>query len=339
MHKKNISVAIALLTIMFLAIACNEKNPNSNKTAEPAPSSVTEDKSNKEVPADDKISLPDEVLQKTNQGEAVKSLQKVLNTIGYSLPVDGKFDTNTTWAITDFQMQQESMPVTGVYNDATNQALKKAVENNTTVKPGLSLAKPDNDDSTVSNPHEILTLVNKEHALPADFVPSNLVVPDVRFPFTQSLPKMQMRQVAANALEEMFNAADNAGLNLFAQSGYRSYDRQDAIFASNVRAYGEEAANNFSARPGESEHQTGLTMDVTSPDVGYKLIIEFGNTDEGQWLQQHAAEYGFIIRYPKGKERITQYQYEPWHLRYVGQEAAQEIMQKEITLEEYLGAK
>lgn len=191
----------------------------------------------------------------------------------------------------------------------------------------------------VDDPTDILVLVNKQHALPDGFEPTDLVFPNVRFPFTEDLPKKQMRKVAATALEEMFEAGDKAGVNLFGQSGYRSYERQVAIFAANVEKNGEEAANNYSARPGESEHQTGLTMDVTSADANYELTTEFGDTEEGQWLEKNAADFGFIIRYPKDKEAITEYQYEPWHIRYVGKDVAKEIMSKKITLEEYLGVK
>ncbi|MBM7599763.1 LAS superfamily LD-carboxypeptidase LdcB [Virgibacillus halotolerans] len=189
------------------------------------------------------------------------------------------------------------------------------------------------------DPNDILVLVNKAHALPDDYEPADLVFPDVRFPFTEDLPKKQMRKEAAKALEKMFAEADSEKLDLFAQSGYRSYERQDAIFAANVEKNGEKAANNYSARPGESEHQTGLVMDVTSPEVNYGLEIEFGDTKEGKWLAKHAADYGFIIRYPEEKEDITEYQYEPWHIRYVGKKAAKEIMSEGITLEEYLGVK
>ncbi len=197
----------------------------------------------------------------------------------------------------------------------------------------------ENGSMITDNPNDILVLVNKEHALPDGYEPSDLVFPDVRFPFTEDLPKKQMRKEAAEAIEAMFADADKEELDLFAQSGYRSYERQDAIFAANVEKNGEKAANNYSARPGESEHQTGLVMDVTSPDVNYGLEIEFGDTKEGKWLAEHAADYGFIIRYPKDKEDITEYQYEPWHIRYVGKKAAKEIMSKGITLEEYLGVK
>src|SRR5699024_10169903 len=122
-----------------------------------------------------------------------------------------------------------------------------------------------------------------------------------------------------------------------ALSGYRSYERQDAIFASNAEKHGEDHANTYSARPGESEHQTGLVMDVTSRAIGFSLEIEFENTAEGQWVQENAHDYGFIIRYPDGKDSITQYQYEPWHLRYVGVSAATAIKNDDTTLEQYLG--
>lgn len=126
------------------------------------------------------------------------------------------------------------------------------------------------------------------------------------------------------------------GIELAAVSGFRSYERQAAIFANAVQRKGEVEANRVSARPGQSEHQTGLAMDVSSASVGYALVEAFGETVEGKWLAQNAPKYGFIIRYPKGKEHITGYRYEPWHLRYVGVEHAMKISQRGLTLEEYL---
>ncbi|HLS09059.1 D-alanyl-D-alanine carboxypeptidase family protein [Lentibacillus sp.] len=336
MFKKSLTAILALFAIIFLITACSQATENGQDTNQ-----VPKDEKNsqeKTEPAASQIQLPQEQLQKNDSENAsVSSLQKALNQIGYDISQNGTYDDMTTWAVTDYQIQQEDLPVTGIYDEKTRDALRQSLNNQETVEAGAGLAKPDNDSNVISNPHEILSLVNKENALPEGFEPLNLVVPDVRFPFEDFLPKKQMRQVAATALEDMFKAADEAGLELYAQSGYRSYDRQDAIFAANVAEHGEEAANNFSARPGESEHQTGLTMDVTSPDVDFRLITAFGETDEGKWLKQHAAEYGFIIRYPEGKENITQYQYEPWHLRYVGEKAATDIMDQKITLEEYLG--
>lgn len=181
-----------------------------------------------------------------------------------------------------------------------------------------------------------LVLVNKTHALPADFVPDDLVVPGVRFSFTEDLPKKKMRREAARALEKLFEQAERDGIELAAVSGFRSYERQAAIFANAVQRKGEVEANRVSARPGQSEHQTGLAMDVSSASVGYALVEAFGETVEGKWLAQNAPKYGFIIRYPKGKEHITGYRYEPWHLRYVGVEHAMKISQRGLTLEEYL---
>src|SRR5699024_9878 len=334
MLKKSLTGALALFATLFLITACNNGTSEDKQSAENAPKDES-DNQKKTEPANRQIQLPQEYLQKNDTSDSVKMLQRAVNQIGYDINPTGTYHDMTTWAVTDYQMQQENLPVTGVYDDVTRDALKKSLKNATSIEPGSGLQKSGNNSDAISNPHEILALVNKDNALPEGFEPINLVVPDVRFPFEDFLPKKQMRQVAATAMEDMFAAADNAGLELYAQSGYRSYDRQDAIFAANVQEHGEKAANNCSARPGESEHQTGLTMDVTSPDIDFKLTVEFGKTDEGQWLKEHAAEYGFIIRYPKGKEDITQYQYEPWHLRYVGEKAATDIMEQGITLEEY----
>lgn len=191
----------------------------------------------------------------------------------------------------------------------------------------------------IKEPNDILVLVNKERALPSDYVPSDLVIPNVNFPFTEDLPKKYMREVAARALEELFQKAKEDNIELFATSGYRSYNTQKSIFEANVRRKGEKEANKTSAYPGQSEHQTGLAMDVTSRSVGFGLEESFGDVKEGIWVRENAHKFGFIVRYPKGKERITGYSYEPWHLRYVGKEVAEAITAAGITLEEYLGFK
>ncbi|GGC73641.1 putative carboxypeptidase YodJ [Thalassobacillus devorans] len=190
---------------------------------------------------------------------------------------------------------------------------------------------------TVDEPHALTVVVNKSRKLPEDFEPNDLVVPDVPFPFDEFHEKKQMRLEAAEALEELFKGAKQDGVELVAASGYRSYERQKLIYEDNVKKNGEEHANQFSAKPGTSEHQTGLAMDVTSAAAAFKLDQDFIETKEGQWLADHGHEYGFIIRYPEGKSDITGYAYEPWHLRYVGKEPAAEIHQQEETLEEFFG--
>lgn len=181
-----------------------------------------------------------------------------------------------------------------------------------------------------------LILVNKTHSLPDGYVPSELVSPKVS---SANSTKTKMTPEAAAALEALFAKAKRDNIKLTAISGYRSYERQKAIFASNTGKYGSaEAANQFSARPGQSEHQTGLAMDVSSSSVNFALTQAFAETREGQWLKENAPHFGFIIRYPRDKEAITGYQFEPWHIRYVGKSASLEIAARNITLEEYLAA-
>ncbi|HLQ72278.1 MAG TPA: D-alanyl-D-alanine carboxypeptidase family protein [Bacillota bacterium] len=351
--KKVIGIALICITIASIFTACssNEKaskpddnNNDKNQTNQENNKSENENGDTTPTTEPDKTAFPEEHLQKLDEGDTVEALQTSLNEIGYDIAVNGTYDERTTWAITDFQIQN-SLHATGIYNKETADTATQFLADEKQVDAGKGLPFKENTEKTESgnpisnNPYDVLGITNKHHALPSDFIPDDLVVPNVRFPFTEDLPKKQLRKVAADALEELFAAGDEAGMDLFAQSGFRSYDRQDAIFAANVEKNGEKAANNYSARPGESEHQTGLTMDITSPEVGYKLNIEFGDTAEGKWVKENASDYGFIIRYPEDKVDITEYQYEPWHLRYVGKKAAKEITEKGLSFEEYLGEK
>jgi LAS superfamily LD-carboxypeptidase LdcB len=181
---------------------------------------------------------------------------------------------------------------------------------------------------------DTLVLVNKNNEISSDYVPDSLVTPDVPF---QNKSKIKMTPEAAKALEALFQKAKEDNIRLTAMSGYRSYEHQNEVFTANIKKYKSvTAANRFSAKPGQSEHQTGLAMDISSPSVNYKLTQNFAQTKEGKWLKENAPKFGFIVRFPKGKEDITGYQYEPWHVRYVGEEAAKDISEKNITLEEYL---
>ncbi|MFS0823930.1 D-alanyl-D-alanine carboxypeptidase family protein [Bacillus sp. 1P02SD] len=196
---------------------------------------------------------------------------------------------------------------------------------------------PDDAKPVIDPNDPFLLLVNKEvRVLDESYVPQNLSVPNVAFS-TSVAERKQMVKEAADALEQLFAGASNEGITLHAQSGYRSYGTQNMLYDSYVRAHGEEEASTFSAKPGQSEHQTGLAMDVTSDSVDNQLVQEFGETVEGKWVAEHAAEFGFIIRFQQGKEDITGYMYEPWHLRYVGVEHAKYITEHGLTLEEYLG--
>lgn len=151
---------------------------------------------------------------------------------------------------------------------------------------------------------------------------------------TYSLPKSYdpgITNEAASALKEMQNAAAAEGLSLYVVSGYRSYQTQESVYAGWVNRDGKEQADTYSSRPGHSDHQTGYSYDLNS------LEQSFANTKEGKWLAEHCAEFGFIIRYPEGKEMYTGYIYEPWHVRYIGKEKAKIITESGLSLEEYYG--
>lgn len=331
---------MSLLAFVLLLSACVEQGQqmpiDENKPKEKIEKPIKD-----EQPEIIKVSFPEASLQKKDTGESVEQLQSALEEVGYTLPQSGVYDDVTTWAITDFQLQTEGLSVTGIYDEDTAFALEEVLTNKETVEVGVGLpplADPvvtNAGSEVLGNPYEILAIVNKENALPADYEPQDLVIPKVAFPFTENLPKKQLREPAAKALEDLFAEATDAGHQLFAQSGYRSYGRQVDLFAAYVEKHGEKAANQFSARAGESEHQSGLSMDITSSAVNHLLTTDFGDTPEGQWVKENAATFGFIIRYPEGKEAITQYQFEPWHLRYVGIKAAEEIAANGWTLEEY----
>ncbi len=185
----------------------------------------------------------------------------------------------------------------------------------------------------VANPLSYSMVVNKKYVLASTFVPPDLR--SVMVPHTNNHP---LRTVAADALENMVGAAAADGVQLRLLSGYRSYATQKSLYNNYVANYGRAAADRFSARPGHSEHQSGLTLDIgdaTAP--GCDIAACFATTAGGQWVATHAAEFGYIVRYTAAKESITGYMAEPWHIRYVGVDLAQKVAASGLCLEEYLG--
>lgn len=182
---------------------------------------------------------------------------------------------------------------------------------------------------------EYLLLVNKGHSISADYEPKDLVMGSPRVKGANRYQKV--RKVVASAFSKLSAAASKKGYTIKLTSGYRPYAYQKQLFEKYVNKDGRYSAEQYSAEPGHSEHQTGLCADVSSPSVNYNLVQAYGTTEEGKWLEKNAHKFGFIIRFPKGKEDITGYDYEPWHIRYVGKDAAKEIKKQNLTLEEYLG--
>ncbi len=148
----------------------------------------------------------------------------------------------------------------------------------------------------VNHIQDSILLADKTHPLSSDYIPKDLVVPNVSFSFKEDNPKKQMKREAAVDLENLFKGANDGGIKLYAVSGYRSYQRQKTIFDNKVRQVGKEKGNKVVAYPGQSEHQTGLAMDVSSISVKCRLVESFGYTKEGIWLKENCYKYGFIIR-------------------------------------------
>lgn len=190
----------------------------------------------------------------------------------------------------------------------------------------------------VENPDSNLVLVNKNYRLPSNYTPDDLVYLDV--PLYRDDVKNEanyLRKEAANALKTLFDTAKNEkGYELIARSGFRSYETQVNLYNNYVVTRGQQYADSYSARAGHSEHQTGLTIDITAQSVNAGLSETFGQSKEGAWVAKNAHRFGFIIRYPQGRTSETGYEYEPWHLRYVGVESATEIYQNDLILEDYL---
>ena len=186
------------------------------------------------------------------------------------------------------------------------------------------------------SPADTLFLVDKDHALPPDYAPTDLVKMTQQDASPGAPTVVQLRQSAAESLTQMLTDARAQSVNLLSQSGYRSYDYQVQVYGNEVKAFGQAQADRESARPGHSEHQLGLAMDFTTRALGYDLNDSFAATPEGRWLAQNAARYGWVLSYPQGKEDLTGYQYEPWHYRFIGVSAAQSFLATGLTLNQWL---
>ena len=171
-------------------------------------------------------------------------------------------------------------------------------------------------------------LVNKYYYLEEDYVPKNLETISSMY----ALNGMQLVKEAKIAFESLSKAASKEDLRIIAMSSYRSYEYQVDLYNRYVKQDGKEKADTYSGRPGHSEHQTGLAVDVYNGKTDY---TNFEKTKEFKWMNSHAHEYGFILRFPKDKETETGYEYESWHYRYVGEEIATYIKENNISFEEY----
>lgn len=258
----------------------------------------------------------------TMTGKAIQTPAKTDSTVEFKLE-EKKHDKNN-----EVLISEEILEI----NPYATQAYVVNLMNNTRIYNNFY-----EDIVGAYNPTELTALVNKNYQLPEDFKPTDLVVLDVAYA-NEVLGESQtmLRKEAASQAVKMFNQAKKEGLVLLAKSGFRSYNTQAQLYNDYVAKDGKEQADTYSARPGHSEHQLGLALDITSDSVYRELTVEFGKTKEGRWLQENAHKFGFIVRYPEGKEHLTGFQYEPWHVRYVGVSVAEEIYEKSLLLEDYI---
>jgi D-alanyl-D-alanine carboxypeptidase len=180
----------------------------------------------------------------------------------------------------------------------------------------------------------LLRVVDREHPLDPEFVPEGLVPIPARWNFDGR--DVRLIEDAAEALDQMLVAAEEAGHEILVRSAYRSYATQQATFDFWVQQLGLERARRESAEAGLSEHQLGTTADLTAASVGWELIPAFGETAEGRWLRANAARYGFALSYPEEGEPVTGYIFEPWHYRYIGRDAAAAFEESGLILVQWL---
>ncbi len=178
---------------------------------------------------------------------------------------------------------------------------------------------------TIDNQNSVYFIVNKQRGLDSSFIPKNLA----------AIGGNQLRSDAANAMSQLITAANVDNINFKIISGYRSYNDQAGVYGAYVKKDGVAKADTYSARPGHSEHQLGLATDLGTGTCDLQTC--FGDTAGGKWLLKNSAKYGFIVRYQKGKENLTGYQYEPWHIRYLGIGLATKVHKSGLTLEQFFG--
>lgn len=218
----------------------------------------------------------------------------------------------------------------------TKEEPKEESQKETTLQPAYTVnqsGEPYENTVTVENLDSIDILVNKYSGLPSDYEPSDLV--DV--PSSKEHNETKMRQEAANAFQQLIDASANEGFILNACSAYRSYEYQYNLYNNGVSNYGVEYADRYWTRPGFSEHQTGLSVDIRM-DNDTSDLDAVRNNAHYSWLLEHMHEYGFIVRYPDDKEDKTKIAPESWHLRYVGVELATYLYTNNLCLDEYYGA-
>ncbi len=247
--------------------------------------------------------------------DKVRWLQEQLKIAGYYTLIDGSYGPHCKAQLTAFCADQ--MALVHDFFDSDVEAALLAY----------------NADKMAGDIDDYLVYATKEINLRSSDVPSRLV--DISVAHSANVEQIEAK--TNEYLIKMFDAAKAEGITLRVVSGYRSFQYQIGLFDRYMQKSGFEQANRYSALPGQSEHQTGYVVDVDDGTSRHTVKQSFDQTPAFRWLDAHAQEYGFILSYPKDKEALTGYMYEPWHYRFVGSpEVAAEIKRRDITLEQYV---
>lgn len=284
------------------------------------------------------FSFPETRTPQVEEAELPKQVQQVLVNTDVELSDENEvLPSDVEWIDDDEVIdgtEDETLMDTG---DVDTYSLEDILEDNEAYQEkGQETKETEEPAETVVFDKEDwrLLLINKQHPIPEDYT----------FPLGTIKNNMQCDERIIEDLLSMMQAAKEDGVTIIICSPYRDYSRQELLFERKIDKYmswgmsymeAYKKASQTVTVPGASEHQIGLAIDFITNDYT-KLNAGFGDTKAGQWLLEHSCEYGFILRYPLGKEYITGIQYEPWHFRYVGRDAAMEITQREITLEEFV---
>ncbi|MEN9561706.1 MAG: hypothetical protein RIQ56_979, partial [Candidatus Parcubacteria bacterium] len=260
-------------------------------------------------------------LALNSSGREVSLLQRMLSQDPLIYPekkVTGYYGDITEEAVSKFQ-EAYALPQTGIVDEETRIKLNEIF---------LEFLCPEQE---VMYPDLFLQKVERERKLPSDYVPPSLQ--DI----THTVPTVGIacaRKDVVNPLIEMFRAAEKDGVRLAVTSGYRKPEIQQYLYDFWLQIHGPDARDMI-AEPGASEHQLGTTFDLTDESIGYAGVDpRFARSEGGRWLAKHAHTYGFVMSYPRGKEKVTGYAYEPWHWRFVGVEIATKVFSEKTTFNE-----
>ena len=279
----------------------------------------------------DKEDFIDKINALNDKGYTIEEINFILSKINYE-DITYILESNYLENIKDY-LNIENMDIQKLkryidyYNNNSSNDLRSVIN-----YVNMDMDKtPYVDYKTVEDPNNILVLVNKYNKLADDYKPDDLE----RINTNYSVRNLYLRKDAKEAFEALCRDASSLGLSIRAISSYRTFDYQKGLYDNYVSVNGVEEADTYSARPGFSEHETGLATDVMGSNGNY---TKFAETNEYTWVVNNAHNYGFVIRYPENKENITKYKFESWHLRYVGKDAATYMYENNLCLEEYLAS-